>query len=56
MKAAELSVDVFPGEAYRGVLIRTDDRLSAFEVLKTLFDGKAIEPEAGRVHRVVQEP
>ncbi|HIG27616.1 MAG TPA: hypothetical protein EYQ50_07360 [Verrucomicrobiales bacterium] len=49
---ALLSLRIFPG-AYEGALIRTDDKLSHFKLLKRLFEGKTVDYQDDRVYEVV---
>jgi hypothetical protein len=51
-KSGELSVRAFPGQAYRAVLVRTDAKLTRFEVLRRLFDGKEESFDKDRLHEI----
>ena len=51
-RSAELAIDVLTNEPFGGAVIRTDDRLSRFDVLQRLFDGNAITLDANQVYNV----
>ncbi len=51
-KSGALSVRVFPGQPYRAVLVRTDAKLTRFEVLRRLFDGKEESLDGDRLYEI----
>ncbi len=51
-ESGELAIDVLTNEPFRGAVIRTDDKLSRFAVLRRLFGGRAAALDATQVYPV----
>jgi len=51
-KSAVLAIDVLTDEPFKGVLVRTNDQISRFEIVKRLFGGEAAALRTDQVYKV----